>query len=183
MAKEQLLIQRARLFNERDAFAALVRMHQSKVRSFLLRLTHQTSSADDIAQETFLAAYEKLNSFKGTGSFSGWLLKIAYNKFIQHIRSQNRREEVVQDYATEQLTSVDYFDSISPEQYDLEIALQKLKPEQAAAITLCHSYGYSHNEAAKILDIPVGTVKTNISRGKDTLRNYLSRDDKIARTG
>lgn len=183
MSREQILIHRARELRDHEAFATLVAMHQGKLRGFLMRLTHEHDLCDDLAQESFIKAFERLDTYKGEGSFSGWLFQIAYNAFLQHRRSSKRREEVSQSFAFEQALRVDCYESMSPEQYDLELAVQALNPEQAAAITLCHSYGYSHREAAHILGIPVGTVKTNILRGKEQLRSRLNTPERIARQG
>ena len=158
-------------------------MHQAKIRAFLLRLSHHQDVADDLAQETFITAFEKLGAYKGSGSFSAWLFRIAYNRFLMHYRAAKRREQVNQSYSNEQSLRVNFFDGISDEQLDLELALQKLKPEQAAAISLCHSFGYSHSEAAEILSLPIGTVKTNILRGKDHLRLLLEQPKKTQKTG
>lgn len=183
MSREQILIHRARELRDHEAFATLVHMHQGKLRGFLMRLTHQHDLSDDLAQESFIKAFERLGSYKGTGSFSGWLFQIAFNTFLQHRRASKRREEMSQAFACEQGLLVEYYESMSPEQYDLELALLSLKPEQAAAITLCHSYGYSHREVAQILGIPIGTVKTNILRGKEQLRARLATTERTAKQG
>ncbi len=159
----------------------LVKMHQGKLRGFLMRLTHQHDISDDLAQESFIKAFERLDSFKGSGSFSGWLFQIAYTTFLQYQRASKRHAEISQSFASEHALQIDNYESMKPEQYDLEMALQSLKPEQAAAITLCHSYGYSHREVADILGMPVGTVKTNILRGKELLRDKLTSRARLAK--
>ena len=151
-------------------------MHQGKIRAFLVRLCKNYDLADDIAQETFLNAYRKLGSFQGRGSFQGWLFKIAYNNFLQQARSTKRRADVIDDYGTQLQVLTENYDSITVEQIDLEKALATLNQNEAATITLCHSYGFSHPEVASILKMPLGTVKTNINRGKTRLRKILSKD-------
>jgi len=77
------------------AFGALVRMHQSSLRGFLLRLTRgDRPLADDLAQETFLEAFRKIAQFRGDGSFAGWLYRIAWSRFLMQAR--RRREESVE---------------------------------------------------------------------------------------
>ncbi|MDA0280785.1 MAG: RNA polymerase sigma factor [Proteobacteria bacterium] len=86
MTSENALIFKALTRHDNDAFSALVRMHQGKIRAYLVRLCKNYDLADDIAQETFLTAFRKLQSYKGEGNFSGWLFRIAHNFFLQHIR-------------------------------------------------------------------------------------------------
>lgn len=172
--KERSLIQRARALHDREAYGTLMQLHHGKVRAFLIRLCHHHALADDLAQDTFVSAFEKLDTFKGSGSFSGWLFRIAYNKFMQRMKDEIRREEITMTYGIESEVHAEFYEDMSADQIDLEYAMRSLKPEQAAAISLCHSYGYSHSEASDILDIPVGTVKTNILRGKTELRVLLN---------
>ena len=85
-----------------QAFGELVRRHQSQLRLFLLRLCRDPSQADDLAQDTFLRAWQKLASYRGDGVFVGWLLKIAWTTFLQARRKQDRYSEVVRQAALEQ---------------------------------------------------------------------------------
>lgn len=149
-------------------------MHQGRVRAFLVRLCKQYDDADDLAQETFIIAFRKLESYKGTGSFSGWLFRIAYNCFLQQRRSVNRRDEVTDDFVQQYELITDKYESISAQQIDLERAIAQLNHNESAAISLCYSYGYSHQEASVIMQLPLGTVKSNISRGKAKLRDLLT---------
>jgi RNA polymerase sigma-70 factor (ECF subfamily) len=82
----------ARVLAGRDsaAFGELVRRHQSHVRNFLRRLCGDFSLADDLAQDAFMRAWDKLNTYSGQGSFIGWLLKIAYTTFLQSRRKSKR---------------------------------------------------------------------------------------------
>ena len=162
------------MLQDTAAFSSLVGMHQGKVRGFLLRLTGDYDLANDIAQDTFINAYQNIAQFREKESISGWLMKIAFNNFLQHRRSNKRRDEITQQLGTDLENTEKIYDSISPDQLDLESAIAKLSPEQAAAITLCHSYGFSHSEAAEILKLPLGTVKTNIARGKKRLASLLN---------
>lgn len=174
MTTESLLILKAVASRDNDAFTALVRMHQGKIRAYLVRLCKHYDLADDLAQETFLTAYRRLASFKGSGSFSSWLFSIAHNCFLQHLRKTRRRSEITEQFGTEQAIQAERYEEISTEQMDLEQALTELNPDETAAITLCHSYGFSHQEASDILAMPLGSVKSNISRGKVKLRVLLT---------
>jgi RNA polymerase sigma-70 factor, ECF subfamily len=171
---ESLLIQKTLVQRDNAAFSSLVKMHQGKIRSFLVRLSKRHDIAEDLVQETFITAFRKLDSFQGTGSFSGWLFRIAYNCFLQHCRSLNRRAEITDEYIGQREVLTEHYDSISSEQIDMEQAIAQLKPDEIATITLCHSFGHSHQEVADILKMPLGTVKSNISRGKTRLREILN---------
>lgn len=174
MTAESLLILRAVARRDDEAFSSLVRMHQGKIRAYLLRLCKDHDLADDMAQETFLTAFRKLQSFKGTGNFSGWLFSIAHNSFLQHLRRSKRRTEVTEDFGRQQEILTDYYEEISAEQMDLEQALRQLNPDETSTISLCHSFGFSHQEASDILGMPLGSVKSNISRGKSKLKQLLA---------
>ena len=80
------LVARVVAQQDADAFGELVRRHQSQVRNFLRKLTRDPSLADDLAQDAFLHAWNKLHTFRGKGSFIGWLLKVAYTTFLQSKR-------------------------------------------------------------------------------------------------
>ena len=166
------LIARVLSHEDHNAFGELVRRYQSPVRAFLTRLTRGDSHlADDLAQETFLKAWRRLNSFRGNAKFSTWLFSIAFNEFRSAAR---KRYEL----------SMDGFEEAPPEtaatvpnshlRLDLTEALKALNLNERAAILLCCQNGLSHDEAAEILDCPLGTVKTNILRGKEKLKRQLS---------
>ena len=167
------LVHRAQLHSDNAAFSALIAEHQSRLRSFLLRLCKDYDSANDIAQETFIIAHKKLHTFNGSGDFSSWLFTIAYRCFLQAQRSNKRRIEIAELYAKDHVVDVQSYESISTAQIDLERAMLTLKQAEIAAISLCHSYGFSHAEVADILETPLGTVKSNINRGKQKLRELL----------
>jgi RNA polymerase sigma-70 factor (ECF subfamily) len=157
--------------SDRDAFALLVRRHQSPVRSLLRKLTcGDHAFADDLAQETFLRAYLKLHTFRRESSFGTWLYRIAYNAFLAEIRRRSPLRQA--DGELPEPSS-----SRSAQQalvLDLERAMAGLTEAERAAIDLCYKKDMSHQEAAFVLDCPVGTVKTHILRGKEKLRKLLS---------
>jgi RNA polymerase sigma-70 factor (ECF subfamily) len=148
------------------AFALLVRQHQSQLRGFLRRLTRNDPSlADDIAQETFLEAWRKLSHYRGEGSFAGWLNRIAWSRFLMDARK--RKPELLEDLPEQS------FETSPDMKLDLESAMAKLSAGERAALTLCYALGHSNEEAAAILAMPLGTVKSHILRGRDKLRAML----------
>ena len=166
------LVARVLLHDDHHAFAELVRRHQSSVRGLLRQLTRtDVALADDLGQETFLRAYKNIRSFRGEARFSTWLYRIAYNCFREEARK--RKELVGIDEA--QLEADPDPQSVDPAlKHDLMHALQLLPLHERSAILLCCQNGLSHNEAARVLDIPLGTVKTNVLRGRDRLKKLLA---------
>ena len=150
-------------------FGALVRAHQSKVRGFLGRLTRgDMALADDLAQETFLEAYLKLAQYRGEGSFGSWLCGIAWSRFLMERRK--RKEEPLDELP--ESASADPAPA-SAARLDLERAMARLSAEERAALTLCYALGHSHGEAAEILHLPLGTVKSHVLRGREKLKAML----------
>ncbi|HUI06727.1 MAG TPA: sigma-70 family RNA polymerase sigma factor [Verrucomicrobiae bacterium] len=167
------LIARVLAREDHHAFAELVRRYQSPVRAFLARMARgDTHLADDLAQETFLKAWRKLHTYRGTAQFSTWLFGIAFNEFRSAARQ--RKELTVDDVdelpaeATQPAAG-----SGNDLRLDLTEALKRLSSNERAVVVLCCQNGLSHEEAAKALDCPLGTVKTNVLRGKEKLKRWL----------
>ena len=168
------LIARVLLHEDHNAFGELVRRHQSPVRAFLARMTRGDSHlADDLAQETFLKAWQKLCTYRGGAKFSTWLFGIAFNEFRGVARQRKELSlEEVEESPPELETKSDAANANL--RLDLTEALKRLNSNERAAILLCCQNSLSHEEAAQVLDCPLGTVKTNILRGKEKLKRHLS---------
>jgi len=166
------LVARVLLDDDHHAFAELVRNHQSSVRGLLRHLTRtDVALADDLAQETFLRVYKNLRSFRGEARFSTWLYRIAYNCFREEAR---KRKELV-GIDEERLQSEQDPQTVDPAlRHDLMHALSLLPLSERSAVLLCCQNGLSHDEAARVLDIPLGTVKTNVLRGREKLKRTLA---------
>lgn len=157
-----------------DAFGRLVQMHQQALRAFLRRLCGNTADADDLAQETFVFAWEHISRFDPARPFRPWLFGIAWRKFRERKRSFLRliRRET---RATE--TAVTAYQPDPGLKLDLEKATAALPAEQRAAILLCLGYEFSHTEAAEALALPLGTVKSHVARGREKLIAALEGHD------
>jgi len=170
---DAVLVARVLTGEDRHAFAELTRRHQSAVRSLLRRLTRNDHAlADDLAQDTFIQVYRNLRQFRGDARFATWIYRIAYNIFLAHVRSAHPVEEL-----PEQLPEAD--DGPPPDQasalrMDLDRALSTLSEGERAAIVQCYYQDLSHEEAAYVLGCPLGTVKTNVLRGRQKLRAALA---------
>lgn len=174
-ATDPWLIARAAQQDDRDAFAELVARHQSAVRALLRRLcAGDAALADDLAQETFWQAHRALSGFRGEARFATWLYRIAYNQFLADAR---RREPLWADDDADPDAVPDPASPLATQmamKLDLEAALARLPVPQRAAIVQCYYHDLSHEEAAFVLDCPVGTVKTNVRRGRERLRLLLA---------
>jgi RNA polymerase sigma factor (sigma-70 family) len=167
------LIARVLSREDQHAFGELVRRYQSPVRGFLVRLVRGDGHlADDLAQETFVKAWRKLQTYRGSAKFSTWLFGIAYNEFRTVAR---QRKELALEDVEEPAAEPAKFTagSRSDLRLDLTEALKELHSSEQAAIVLCCQNGLTHEEAAQVLDCPLGTVKTNVLRGKEKLRRRL----------
>jgi RNA polymerase sigma factor (sigma-70 family) len=153
------------------AFADLVRRHQARIRSWLRQLTRDRAAADDIAQDAFIAAWEKLHCFDGRGTFGAWLMKIAYNQFLmahRSLRSQRRLAAAVEreSAAIESHDPCGEHSAIA----DLERLLAILNDGERAVMILCYAHSMSHGEASEVTGMPIGTVKSHLARGREKIR-------------
>jgi RNA polymerase sigma-70 factor (ECF subfamily) len=166
------LVARVIVQDDHHAFAELVRRHQSAVRGLLRQLTRSDLAlADELAQETFVRVYKNIRSFRGEAKFSTWMYRIAYNCFREDAR---RRKELVGVDETLLEREQDP-QTVDPAlRHDLAKALQLLPLHERTAVVLCCQNGLSHDEASRVLDIPLGTVKTNVLRGREKLKKALA---------
>lgn len=165
---EDAIVRRAAR-GDAPAFGQLVRSHQSRLRGFLRRLTKGDASlADDLAQETFFEAWRKLAQFRGDGSFAGWLMRIAWTRYLMEAR--RRKLEPLDETGGARDTAEPINMDIG---IDLETAMRKLAPGERAGLTLCYALGYSNEEASSILDMPLGTLKSHVTRGRAKLKALL----------
>lgn len=168
------LIARVLERDDRHAFATLVRRHQSPVRTLLRRLTcGDIGAADDLAQETFLSAYKSLDRFRGDARVSTWLYRIAYNRWVDARRARKEEPKPLD----ERVPARDAMVSIEV-RHDLERAMSVLKPDERAALALTYGADATHEEAAAILEIPLGTLKTQVLSAKQKLKTALTHDAK-----
>jgi len=172
---ENELIAKVLVGNNQQAFSQLVKYHQQSVRQYCRRLcAPDISLADDIAQNTFLQAFRKLNLYQergkehGRGKFISWLLSIAYFQFLQHLRAKKTYQELDEHYLTpcnsEQLNH----------EMDLEMAMTQLSVNERSCLTLQYTFGYSQGEISEMLETPLGTIKSYSKRGKDKLSLLLN---------
>jgi RNA polymerase sigma-70 factor (ECF subfamily) len=179
---EQTLITSA-LGGSLTAFNALVLRYQDSVYTVTYRIMGEPDGAADAAQETFLTAYRKLNTYKG-GVFRAWLLRIATNTCYDLLRYHKRRPATALDDLPggdtddgPPLPAAEATPEESAEQAELSRAIQDcisgLQADQRVALVMSDIEGYSYQEIADTTDVQLGTVKSRISRARAGLRHCL----------
>lgn len=169
---DRALEARVLLNDDRNAFEQLLRRHQGMVRAQLRRLLHgDAAAADDLAQETFLLAWRKLDQFRGEARFSTWLYRVAYSCFLQAHRKRSRFGGDADSDQAERLVATEPAMDL---QLDFERALRRLSLAEQAVLLHCVQLELSHEEAAYVLAMPLGTVKTHATRGKAKLKAALA---------
>jgi RNA polymerase sigma-70 factor (ECF subfamily) len=151
------------------AFNVLVDRHQQAVRNFLRRVVGRTD-ADDVAQETFLAVWTQARSFRGGSAVRSWMFGIAWRKAKDTQRTWFRRRLRDTGWHAEVAHQTEFQGET---QHDLQQALATLSMDQRAAVMLCLAYGFTNDEAAEALHMPLGTVKSHVNRGRERLREVL----------
>jgi RNA polymerase sigma-70 factor (ECF subfamily) len=167
-ASDTELVARVLAEDDRRAFAELVRRHQSSVRGLLRRLAAGDAAlADDLAQQVFVTAWRKLSTWRGGAKLSTWLYRIAWNAWA----SQARRAPPVEPPPPDPVRSTE---QAVLDHRDLTRALATLRPEERTALAVTYGQELTHQEAADLLGCPIGTLKTNVLRGKEKLRRLLA---------
>ncbi len=164
-----------------DAYNLLVVRYERSVYNLTYRMMGNVADAEDIAQDTFLKAWQAIDSFKG-GVFRPWLLRIATNRCYDRLRSLSRNPvwslTIEEDESELDIPDEDGNDPVAiSERLDLSEALQQaldaLPADQRLAVILCDIQHYSYDEAAAIAGVPAGTIKSRVSRGRERLRRLL----------
>jgi RNA polymerase sigma factor (sigma-70 family) len=167
-AAEQLLVARAQA-GELAAFEMLVKIHQARVRQQLRRLSWpDVDLADDLAQETFVSAWQQLPRFRADARLSTWLHRIAYTRYLMQRRRRRDEPAATGTAAAEAQHHPDHAMRL-----DVARAVARLPEHERAAVVHCVQLELSHEEAAAVLGLPLGTLKSQVARGKARLREWL----------
>ena len=166
----------------------LVDRFQRPVFSIIFRMVRDREKAEDLAQETFVRTFNNLDRYDRSYKFSSWLFKIAYNLTIDHLRKkeldvvsiQGAPDALTQDQQAATSIALQTSDERPDELFEarelgseIEIAIERLRPEYRTAILLRHVEGHSYEEISAIMDVPLGTVKTYIHRARGELKTEL----------
>lgn len=164
------LVARVVADDDRAAFELLVRRHQSPLRAFLRRLVRNDAArADDLAQETFIKLFRSMDTYRAQAKFSTWLYRIAYRTFLDDWRRRagQQRHESIEDSSAPDTAG------IAANEWDSQRAMEQLSERQRAVFDLFYGKGMTHDEVARALDAPVGTIKSDLRRGIERLRQVL----------
>lgn len=181
---DQQLVVRAQ-HGDQQAYGLLVSKYQRKLGRLLSRLIRDPAEVEDVAQETFIKAYRALGSFRGDSAFYTWLYRIGINTAKNYLVSQGRRAPTSTDFDSEEAESFEggelLRDNNTPERmlFSKEIgetvnaAMEALPEELRTAITLREIEGMSYEDIAKMMDCPIGTVRSRIFRAREAVAEKL----------
>ena len=169
---------------DNQAFAELVRRRQGMVRELMRRLCGDRAFAEDLAQQAFVQAWRQLGRLQSPGAFGSWLRAIAVNVWLQEARRSPYRLETAEAELPEPDPDAAAPADLAAARLDLSRALMRLKTQERVCVVLSYAEGLSHGEIAEATGWPLGTIKSNVARGVERLRSWLSpegeRDDRRA---
>ena len=191
MQRDYQLVCEARDKGSRKAYADLMAAYREPLYLLLLRMTHNTTTADDLTVETFGKAFLQLRHYAPTGTFSSWLYTIGVNTYIDHLRRQ--RLDTVPLSSTEHNADGDFIEyqipsgQPNPEEAlirierdeALKLIVDQMKEPYRQIIRLRYYEDLSYDEIAQQLHIPIGTVKIRLSRAKDLLAAVVKKEGGI----
>lgn len=171
------------------AFRELLARYERPVFSLIYRMVRDRTQAEDLAQEAFVRAFNAIGTYKTSYKFSNWILKIANNHTIDHLRK--RRLDTISIHGSPHATTAEEASQTelvvastdeNPHEYlehkelggQIERAIGGLRTEYRTAVILRHVEGYAYDEIAEIMNVPLGTVKTYLHRARAELRESLA---------
>lgn len=161
--------------NDTQAQSELYKLFSSKLFSVCLKYSRNTAEAEDNLQDAFLTIFEKIKQFKHKGSFEGWLKRITVNTVLQRYRKEKVFDIITDEIAED--NDIDIEDNDVSIDYLLKI-IQELPDRYRLVFSLYVLDGYSHKDIAHMLEINIGTSKSNLARArqilKKTIENYLT---------
>jgi RNA polymerase sigma-70 factor (ECF subfamily) len=159
---------------DQQAFEALMLRYQKMIFALTYRMTGSAADAEDLTQETFIAAFHQLDSFRGESKFSSWLYRIATNRSLNWRQRDARREQAYESWGREReiaSTTEPHVDAVSAQ---VQQALLKLDDRQRAAVVLTTYEGLNHAEAARVLGCSETTVSWRIFAARRKLKKWLT---------
>jgi RNA polymerase sigma-70 factor, ECF subfamily len=161
-----------------SAFAILVDRHERRVYNLGLRMLGDPDDASDVVQDTFLAAFRRLSTFRGEAAFTTWLHRIAVNACYDILRARGRGpllgsdHDAAEEAAERTVPLPDHADEAAGG-LDAQRALLAVRPEYRAALVLHDVLDMAVDDVARVLDVPVGTVKSRLHRGRVSLARAM----------
>jgi RNA polymerase sigma-70 factor (ECF subfamily) len=174
-----------------DAFNELVLIYQHQVYNLAYRIMGDPASAADATQEAFISAFRHIGGFRGerSSSFKSWLMRIVSNGCYDELRRRKRRPAT-------SLENFDLDEDVNPALVNggeapeeraerqemaqlIQAGIQTLPPDQRIALVLSDVQGFSYQEIAQTIDVPLGTVKSRLARARGRLRDYLRTHEEL----
>ncbi len=180
MSNERQLIKRAKR-GDIKAFEALIIDYQIYCYNIALGMLRSQEDAEDVSQEALIKVFKKLATFNETANFSTWLYRIVVNSCLDYIKKREKLRLVEGDGEIDKNSSSGR-DSVTDQVLQNELSdvvkrnLEKLTHEQRLPIILYDYLGLSYDDVAETLNIPLGTVKSRLKRGRDRLRQLVAKD-------
>ncbi len=176
MSEDLLLVKRAQK-GDMSALEKIVISYEKQIYLYCLRMTNDSAEAEDLVQEVFIKMYRSITRFKGESKLSTWLYRIAYHAAVDHFRKKRRLMPAIAHHDLKELE-----DPTQPEQQviqneNLETVRRciiRLKPDYRTAIILRDIKHYAYQEISEAMKLPVGTVKSHVSRARRQLRTMLA---------
>jgi RNA polymerase sigma-70 factor, ECF subfamily len=162
-----------------SALDALLRRHTSMVHAVCRRVLVNGEDALDATQEALLSIARKIHQFDGRARFTTWAYRVATNAALDEARRRNRRPQPVEVLPERGRGSPGVDDAVT-DRLDIDAALETLSPEYRAAVALRDLVGMEYAEIAEVLDLPAGTVRSRISRGRAALADALGNREPVA---
>ncbi|MBE0669924.1 MAG: sigma-70 family RNA polymerase sigma factor [Anaerolineales bacterium] len=161
-----------------DAVRDLYAQYGQRLYAYALRLTNDPATAEDITQNTLVTAWRTARTFRGEGRLIAWLLGIVHHTAMKAIRnSTNYLDDVAEETISEDQPSPEEQAQVKDERRWVRQGIQSLSSEHRAVLELVFYQELSLNEAAQVLNIPVGTVKSRLSYARNHLRGVLARTE------
>lgn len=168
---------RAASIGDRNAFEELYRRHHRRVYSLCLRMTANTSEAEDLTQDVFIQLFRRIDSYRGEAAFSTWLHRLTVNQVLMRLRKKDIKFETTTadgelplkaEENRSTATTPSFTDAIA-----IERAIAQLPPGYRTVFVLHDIEGYEHEEIANLLNITVGTSKSQLHKARMKLRSLL----------
>lgn len=172
-ADEAALVAAARA-GDLDAFESLVRQHTPSVYAHAVRFFGDATVAEDVVQEVFIKVYRSIGEFDERSRLSTWLYRVTRNVCLDTVRSGRRRPVPVDPLLVEARLPGDLSDEVAL-RTSVEQAMRALAPEDREALSAVSVFGLTYAEAAQVLGVPAGTVKSRVFRARRSLAAALGR--------
>lgn len=158
------------------AFSEIVKRHRDRMWAVALRTLGDPDEAADAVQDAFVSAYRKAESFRGEAALTTWLHRIVVNACLDRMRRKSMRPVADDELIEAAERDAPMPDQTSEREISMEVtaALKLLPTDQRAALVLVDMLGYSVEDAASVLNVPAGTVKSRCARGRAKLAPILS---------